>query len=208
MNKIRFREIDSSNIADYDFLRNDDKCLFLFEYTSGSHFSGGQTNQLIADLSISPKHRFKPAYARKQEALRKCSAYLHNAINWAEIGRMTFVPVPPAREADDPDYDDYITRMCQNIHPDADLDIRDLIIKSRPEPVSEEPPLPDILRNILVVNQDRLKPAPRQIVIVDDVLKTGSHFRVMHDLLQEQFPAALIYGVFIARRIVSQIDAH
>jgi hypothetical protein len=208
LNKIRFREIDDSNRGDYQFLKKDDNCLFLFEYTSGSHFSGGQTNQLIADLSISPRSRFKPEYARKQAALRKCCAHLHNAINWAEIGKMTFVPAPPQREPGDPDYDDYITRICRNIHPDADLDIRDLIIKSRPEPVSEEPLLPDILRNILIINQEVLNPIPKQIVIVDDVLKTGSHFRVMHDLLRLEFPETPIYGIFIARRIVSQIEIH
>jgi hypoxanthine-guanine phosphoribosyltransferase len=42
--------------------------------------------------------------------------------------------------------------------------------------------------------------APRQlIVIVDDVLNSGKHFKVAQSLIQDRYPRAEIRGVFLAR---------
>lgn len=44
-----------------------------------------------------------------------------------------------------------------------------------------------------------LSPPRDLIILFDDVLTTGSHFRACKDLLQEQFLNARIVGLFIGR---------
>ena len=43
-------------------------------------------------------------------------------------------------------------------------------------------------------------PPPRDIVVFDDVLTTGSHFKAMQHVLKERFPDIAVRGLFIARR--------
>jgi predicted amidophosphoribosyltransferase len=44
---------------------------------------------------------------------------------------------------------------------------------------------------------------PNNIMICDDVLTTGSHFRALKDMILEKKPGAKVIGLFIARRQVS-----
>jgi adenine/guanine phosphoribosyltransferase-like PRPP-binding protein len=38
----------------------------------------------------------------------------------------------------------------------------------------------------------------KRIAIVDDILTTGAHFKACKTVLQERFPEAQIFGIFIA----------
>jgi hypoxanthine-guanine phosphoribosyltransferase len=39
------------------------------------------------------------------------------------------------------------------------------------------------------------------LVVVDDVLTTGAHFKAMQRILNERFPDVSLIGVFVARRV-------
>jgi predicted amidophosphoribosyltransferase len=49
-------------------------------------------------------------------------------------------------------------------------------------------------------------PAPRKIILFDDVLTTGASFKAAQTLLRENFPNAPIAGIFIARNIKLPAD--
>lgn len=51
------------------------------------------------------------------------------------------------------------------------------------------------------INEECACPEPTDIVIVDDVLAGGSHFKGMKIVLRERFPNARIYGLFLSRAI-------
>ncbi|MCY1246636.1 hypothetical protein D9M72_598890 [compost metagenome] len=53
---------------------------------------------------------------------------------------------------------------------------------------------------LYAINEAIAAPAPTQILVVDDVLTTGSHFVAMKSVLGQRFPNAWIGGLFIARR--------
>jgi hypothetical protein len=46
----RLREIDDQSRLDHSNLSADDKCLYLYEYTSGKDYSFSTTNSLISNL--------------------------------------------------------------------------------------------------------------------------------------------------------------
>jgi hypothetical protein len=43
--------------------------------------------------------------------------------------------------------------------------------------------------------------APKRLVIFDDVLTTGRHFRALDQVLRAAFPKAEIAGLFLVRRV-------
>ncbi len=51
---MRLSEIDGSNRTDHARLHADDKCLFMFEYTSGRNYAFSATNNLITNLKKKP----------------------------------------------------------------------------------------------------------------------------------------------------------
>ena len=62
------------------------------------------------------------------------------------------------------------------------------------------------MHTICKLSQKLTDPPPSVLVIVDDVLTAGTHYRAMEDVLSARFPAALIVGIFIARRVYPDED--
>jgi hypothetical protein len=46
----------------------------------------------------------------------------------------------------------------------------------------------------------KTKPAPEKLVVFDDLLTTGCHFKAIAQILGERFPNKHVVGPFIARR--------
>jgi predicted amidophosphoribosyltransferase len=59
---------------------------------------------------------------------------------------------------------------------------------------------PEEIQALYQVDSRLLMPRPTEIAIVDDVLTTGAHFRIMNAHLESAFPEVRIVGMFIARR--------
>ncbi|HHS8253796.1 TPA: hypothetical protein ACTTVN_002722 [Legionella anisa] len=55
--------------------------------------------------------------------------------------------------------------------------------------------------NNLTIDNALLTPAPKAIVIFDDVLTTGASFKAAQQILRKVFPSIPIIGIFVARNI-------
>jgi predicted amidophosphoribosyltransferase len=51
------------------------------------------------------------------------------------------------------------------------------------------------------VDESLAHPAPDVIVLFDDILTTGCHFKAMELVLKERFPDVEILGLFLARAV-------
>jgi predicted amidophosphoribosyltransferase len=71
---------------------------------------------------------------------------------------------------------------------------------------SESRPSPGEIRANYAIDNTLTSPVPKTIGIFDDVLTTGAHFRAAADLLSETFPGVDITGVFVARRIIPEVN--
>ncbi len=65
---------------------------------------------------------------------------------------------------------------------------------------------PDRIKALYRIDQTLKDPAPEKIVVCDDVLTTGAHYKAAQSLLSSIYPEVQIVGMFIARRAPEAID--
>jgi hypothetical protein len=198
---------------DHYYLDRDDQCYFIGEYTArrGYKFSG--TNQLISNLKKSPQFRGTNQWYWKEQAIVQAGRLLRTVLTVGQnedlLRETTLVPVPPSKAQGDPLYDDRMLRVLGELSRGLDLDVRELVLQRRSTPAAHERddrPTPEELAANYYINDECREPVPTNVVICDDLLTSGSHFKAMQSILGDAFPNLPIAGVFIARRVPQTDD--
>jgi hypothetical protein len=209
----RLTGIDETNRSSYYFLEEGDRCFFFGEFHIGRGWSGGPTNQLISnykrtpgEIAASPNGTKLQYY--KDRAIAEIAAGLRRQFSREDVqSRYTFVPVPGSRVAGDPDHCDRLERTlraaCELI-PGAD--IRPLLRLARSIPPDHRSGGArikyDELLAVTEVDQAQLaNPIRNEIVLFDDVLTSGKHYKVAKARIRETLPHVPILAVFVARAI-------
>jgi predicted amidophosphoribosyltransferase len=200
---MRLLQIDASNIADHARLTPQDVCYHIYEYTSGRNYKFSKTNQLISNLKKKPTASDGERYWKGQ-AVRQCGADLRAALDPKWLADATIVPVPGSKAKGHPDFDDRMERIAQLIRPGQD--VRNLVIQSESTVAAHEAEAGqritvEELLAVYQIDETLAAPEPTKIVILDDVLTAGTHFRAMQTVLSQRFPNTHIIGLFVARRI-------
>lgn len=201
-------EIDESIRQHHYYLEEDDKCYFYGEYTARKGFKFSDTNQLILNLKKTVDKHGTSEWRHKEKAIVQAATILGNTIK-SDID-ITLVPVPPSKNKGDPLYDDRIVRLLHAAVKNwGKKDIRELVLQRESLEASHcanTRPQPDELVLNYLIDKLYVSPFPKNIVIVDDVLTTGCHFKAMQKILLKQFPNVPIFGIFIARRVPESDD--
>lgn len=198
----RLTKIDELTRGDHTFLTKDDACFFLGEYTARKAFSHSATNNLIQNLKKPMDRRGTSQWRWKENAIAEAAQALRDALAGGDLRAITFVPMPPSKAKSDPLYDDRMSRILANLG--QGLDIRELLVVDQSMAAAHESadrPRPEALVLRLRVDTALCEPPPPRIVLCDDVLTTGSHFRAAQTVLMQRFPSVNIFGVFLARRV-------
>lgn len=199
------RRIDPMMRRDHSLLAEGDCCFYLWEYTPRRHAGATAGNQLIRNLKINPtalqawpsRLRFKHrAIAHAARALRRLASR-----QWPMVS-VTFVPMPCSQVRGACEHDDRMLKVLQRAFQARDADIRELLCMNRSmtaDHLSARRASCGQLRAALQVRDDG-RPAPRgTVVIVDDVLNSGKHFKVAQQLLAARYGLTDIQGLFLAR---------
>lgn len=207
----RLTKVDASSLPDHSYLAEDDPCYFLGEYTARKGYAYSNTNRLILNFKKSVDRIDLPEWKYKTAAIRQAAEAFRAALAPLDqtLKELTFVPIPPSRAKDDPLYDDRVTQMLDAIHPDLKLDIREILVQvhsTTPVHLSEARPSPGVIAAGYELDEGLAIPNPNLIVIVDDLLTTGAHYRAAQTLLSSRFPSAYIMGLFLARRVPDTSD--
>lgn len=200
----RLSKIDDLTRPDHSYLEPNDVCYFMGEYTARKGYAFSATNNLILNFKKKMDRRGQSDWRWKQVAINQAAAAIRAAMDVSALNGVTFIPVPPSRAKGDPLYDDRLTQMLRLIRPAPPLDIRELLIQCQSTAAAHESttrPSPTDLQALYTIEASLTQPTPNQIVIVDDVLTTGSHFCAAKAVLTEAFPQAKVIGLFLARRV-------
>lgn len=179
---------------------------FLWEYAAGEGYQAAE-NQLIFNFKKSPSKAGTPEYEYKAPAIRRIGDAI-GGFNWVE--GCLFVPVPPSKTPDHPDYDDRLIRAlehaktrCSTVHWDELITQTSDLEKFHTQDGKRLPP--NELAKYYTVKQ--VDPPPQILLIFDDVLTTGSHYKAVKKKLSEVYPDARIIGIFVSRRVPPRPDA-
>jgi hypothetical protein len=198
----RLTSIDELTRTDHTYLTSDDVCEYLGEYSARQGFAHSATNNLIMNLKKPMRLRGTPQWRWKERAIEEAGDALRNALDGTNLQGITFVPIPPSKAKTDPAYDDRMSRVLARLNPG--LDVRELVtLKASMVAVHEhgERLRPDHLVQYLEIDEAICDPRPSRIVICDDVLTTGCHYRAVRSVLSRHFPGARFLGIFLARRV-------
>lgn len=166
-----------------------------------------KTNQLIMNLKKEVGRRGMSDWRYKQEAIEKIAMIFSLGLREDFLKKATLVPMPPSKAKTDPEYDDRMLQVA--IKMGSNLDVRELLGMKESVVASHartDRPNPDELYELIEFNEACAEPEPSTIIVIDDLLTTGSHFVAAKRHLQERFPKAGIMGLFVARRMLETDD--
>lgn len=209
--RIQRLEVDAMNI--HSFIRAEDEIYFFYEYTAGMNFAYSDGNGIVSNLKKDViKFGHNPQIMRhKTRAIQKCSELISSSLNPAWLASATLVPVPPSKLPGEPEYDDRMLQVVRGVRirtagqqplaQAAELVTQTMSLrKSHESEPGARPSIKELL-DAYQVNSSAVWEPPQRIVVVDDMLTTGRHFRAMKQKLEEAFPSVEIVGVFISRRV-------
>lgn len=198
----RLTQIDELIRGQHYHLDAGDLCYFFGEYTARQRAAYSETNQLIMNLKKGNERRGLQDYHYKGAAINRVAQMITRTIG--NIGDYTFVPVPPSKCRTDAAYDDRMTailRTAQAMNPS--LDFRELVLQNQSMIASHAStasrPTPDEIMANYSLDASLLAGIRGNIIIFDDVLTAGSHFKAMKQFLRQHLPEASILGLFVAR---------
>ncbi len=203
----RLTKIDDLTRRDHWYLTEEDDCYYFGEYTARQGYAYSVTNQLIANLKKPVDRRGREEYKYKERAIIDVAGLLQNLIKPDSV---TFVPIPPSKSKSDPLYDDRLVRILNAFKQQApSVDYRELIVQTKSTPAAHETADrrdPDELRSIYAFDEGVATGIRENLLVFDDVLTTGSHFKAVQSMLRDRYPDHNIAGIFVARRVPESID--
>lgn len=166
-------------LGEHCYLDSTDECYFTGVYTC--HRDEG-----FKPLIISLKRNHKSAI---DSVVNQLSSILPT--KWAQ--NCTFVPMPPSSGKTSA-IRSIVTQLSVN-------DVRDLVVQKQSTPSSHQGwrLSPKQRAPLLALNELQVEPPPRAVVMVDDVLTTGSHFRASRMVICQRWPGVRVMGLFLVR---------
>jgi predicted amidophosphoribosyltransferase len=203
----KLTKFDSDTREAHSFLRSQDDCYYLIEYTAQRAFNYSDSNNFISNLKKEPSVRNTFQWKYKLRAIREAAETLSEQLPAKWIKKSTFVPVPPSKAKDHPDYDDRMSKVLGKIE---GADVRELVVQKKSMQathVSSKRHTIDELAEVYEIDEELTDPEPEHLVIVDDMMTAGAHYRAMRKVLKKRFPGVPISGVFLARRVFPKKEA-
>lgn len=207
MEPIKLQKIDESLLPEHSCIEATDRCYFVGEYASGRGFNHSEMNQVINNFKKPMDRKELPEWYYKEQAILKIAYWIASTTSWDKLKTGTWVPMPPSKAKSDPNYDDRLWKVLLKMKEiEKSLDIRELLLaKSSREaahniPGSQRPKVQDHLKNF-TIDVPQMSPKPRAIILFDDIVTSGAHFKAAQMTIQKELPDVPIIGLFVARNV-------
>ena len=138
----------------------------------------------------------------KRSAISSAAAMMRSALSRHLVESVTWVPIPPSRALRDPDFDDRLARIIRLAFGGCDLDVRNIlyqVVSTASDHLGERRISVPALYERIHVNWHALeaRPVRARLVLFDDVLTTGKHFKCCERRLRRVMPDVEISGFFL-----------
>lgn len=198
------QKIDELSTPDHCFLENSDECFFIFSYTSHKGFSYSDDNGLVSNLKKEMKYKGTGSWKYKDRAINTCAQRLRIVDVLNNISDdITIVPIAPSKIKSHPEYDDRLVQVLTKAYGKT-VDVRELVLQrlsTEQDHYSERRQTIDEIFNNYYIDEKLVDGIKGTIIIFDDVITNGTHFKAMQRILKRRFPEKRIVGLFLARRI-------
>lgn len=202
-------KIDDLTRPDHSFIEPEDVCYYMGEYTARGGFAASNTNDLILNLKKPMDRKGSPEWKYKGHAIRTVADDVRKILGQQLIETATFVPIPPSVTKGDPAYDDRLVRVLARMSDGFDADVRELVLQRETMAAShgsdDRATIPELVANYQI-DEAVAHPSRDYMVIFDDVLTTGRHYKAVQTVLSGRFPQVSFYGLFVARRVPKTDD--
>jgi hypothetical protein len=200
-------KIDDSTVGDHFFLDSADQCFYVWEYAARKGYKFSPANNLVWNLKIKPSaiERSPLRYRHKLEAILHAAEALRTFISREFVeSRATFVPIPCSKMVGDPEYDNRLARVLSTAFHGWKADVRDMLKLTRSTLADHESAERlgfDELLGITAATESMDTALRPIVVILDDVLNSGKHFKVAQKRVRERWSDVEIRGLFLGRCI-------
>jgi hypothetical protein len=199
-------QIDELVLSQHYYLEPSDLCFYIKEYTAYAGYSHSYANDLIQNFKKPMDRRGTQEWKWKIWAIDQITQmFIESQPETPNLSHIIFVPIPPSKVKTDPLYDDRIVQVTSAFCKARNGDFREILtIKENLEPSHEAQhrPKPSEIEANLHLNSELCHLTKDNIILVDDMITTGAHFKACQSKLRVAFPNAIIKGMFITRRAV------
>lgn len=204
---MKLQAIDDSNRAAHYYLKPDDQCYFLHEFTARKGYGYSPGNQFIFNFKKSPTKKHETHYHHKQRAIEQAIYWYRSIFDHVAgiYAGSTFVPIPSSKIHGHPEYDDRMWLLVEGICSGKGADARELITQTSSYEAA----------HLVGDGGIRIKPAELQslyrldavppksaVLLFDDVLSAGCHFKAAKSAILAKYPGTQVVGFFLARRVL------
>src|SRR5947209_2630810 len=115
MRKAKLTKFDDETRPDHTYLRAEDDCYYLIEYTAKRPFNHSEANNFVSNLKKKPSVKDTYQWKYKLTAIRVAAEALTRELpkNW--LKKSTFVPIPPSKSKKHPEYDDRMSKVLKKL---------------------------------------------------------------------------------------------
>jgi predicted amidophosphoribosyltransferase len=194
-----WKRIDSSHNLKY--ITENDICIYAREYKAGQGYQAGETNQLIYNFKKSPAAKNTGQWKYRDRDVKKFAEEVSNKFFNESSAAVT--AIPSSKEKNDPEYTNRFEDMLSHLktlRPNVQIEWPiSLIATVEPAHLAGSRDPETIKQNYQW--DGFVGGTPETLVVFDDVVTTGSHFRAFADFSRENGFEGKIIGIFWARAI-------
>lgn len=203
---LKLHAIDDSNRGDHYFLTPEDECYYLHEFTARKGYGYSDGNQFIYNFKKPITKRHEAQYQYKLKAIQSAITWYRGIFDRFEgaYTDSTFVPIPPSKAPDHPEYDDRMWQVVSGVCDGKGADARELIRQTDSYDAAHQAEngariKPHELQPLYQVDPN---PPKGTILLFDDVLSAGTHFTAAKGAILAAHPGVQVVGIFLARRVL------
>ncbi|MEM1243930.1 MAG: hypothetical protein AAGG80_03825 [Pseudomonadota bacterium] len=204
----RLTRLDELELREVVALEENDLCYYWRTRTTIKNISSdklySETHSLISNLKIKEKEINRLHH--RQPAIEQCAHEMIALLPPEVFRQYTFIPIPASKSSKNVYPVSNLTYVLEQIKKIAypSLDSRELITQYEPTLTnhhsSQRQSVEELARNYCIRDKF-MHPIPQKIILFDDVISAGRHFKAAQNHLLQHFSEIKIIGIFIARSI-------